>query len=198
MSQRIGQEWEKRQQAESPWQKIASQIPGTKEWGERMEGNYRNLYKRYQEEKIQPMNAMQGLFHYVFGGGKPVKIPFEQVYTSQMANIENFPITKNILLKRNEGIYKINDKRSILTKGLNNRAFLGQITLELKGNLFISNKKYHFKGFLSAKTDTYDFDLGKNRGLMAEFSTIVGSFIPGKPYDIFIIGEKKITQEGDY
>ncbi|NPV39702.1 MAG: LysM peptidoglycan-binding domain-containing protein, partial [Brevinematales bacterium] len=32
MSQRIGQEWEKRQQAESPWQKIAPQIPGTKEW----------------------------------------------------------------------------------------------------------------------------------------------------------------------
>ncbi|QJR22060.1 hypothetical protein BREVNS_1310 [Brevinematales bacterium NS] len=35
MSQRIRQEWEKRQQLESPWQKIASQIPGTKEWGEK-------------------------------------------------------------------------------------------------------------------------------------------------------------------
>ncbi|QJR21305.1 hypothetical protein BREVNS_0555 [Brevinematales bacterium NS] len=32
MSQRIGQEWERSQPAESPWQKIASQILGTKEW----------------------------------------------------------------------------------------------------------------------------------------------------------------------
>lgn len=85
------------------------------------------------------------------------------------------------------------------TSGLNNRAFLLNVTLELNGQLHVSEGgEYSFQGNLSARPDLYDMNPSDHRSTVAEASVttgrVLGNLVGAKDYRVYITGSRRVDE----
>jgi hypothetical protein len=76
-------------------------------------------------------------------------------------------------------------------------ATVGNITLVLRGTLEIRcDCTWSFAGRTSSAPDIYDFNRSTQRTFWGEASTIIGSYLPGTPYQVNIVGQKPEQASG--
>ena len=135
----------------------------------------------------------EGLLHYLGGSGSAVSVPFSDVDTSSV-KATNFSQVKAAIGSCTPGTYPVNDVVGFSTGG-DAALYLGNIVLKLDGDVTVNcDCSWCFHGTLAARPDVYDFNRSNHRTAAGEFSTLVGSFLPGKPYTINIVGSKPISQ----
>ena len=138
-------------------------------------------------------SSPEALLHYIGGSGTPVSVPFSDINTSSVKT-SNFNQAKAAIGSCKAGTYPIHDVVPFSTGG-DAALYLGFITLKLDGAVTVNcDCSWCFSGTLSAYPDVYDFNRSTHRTPAAEFSTVIGSYLPGKPYSINIVGAKPINQ----
>lgn len=138
-------------------------------------------------------SSPEALAHYIGGSGTPVSVPFGDIDTSSV-RATNFAQVKAAIGSCKPGTYPVNDVVGFSTGG-DAALYLGNITLKFAGAVTVNcDCSWCFNGTLTALPDVYDFNRSSHRNPAAEFSTIVGSHLPGKPYNINIAGSKPVNE----
>ncbi|MFO0700129.1 MAG: lipid II-degrading bacteriocin [Nitrospira sp.] len=138
-------------------------------------------------------SSPEGLLHYLGGSGSAVSVPLSDIDTSSV-KATNFSQVKAAIGSCTQGTYPVNDAAGFSTGG-DAALYLGNITLKLTGTVTVNcDCSWCFQGTLSAYPDVYDFNKSNHRTPAGELSTRIGSFLPGKPYTINIVGSKPVNQ----
>ncbi len=138
-------------------------------------------------------SSPEGLLHYMGGTGSAVSVPFNDVDTASV-KATNFSQVKAAIGSCSPGSYPVNGVAGFSTGG-DAALYLGNITLKLIGTVTVNcDCSWCFQGTLSAYPDVYDFNASNHRTPAGEFSTFVGSLLPGKPYTMNIVGSKPVNQ----
>ena len=138
-------------------------------------------------------SSPEGLLHYMGGSGSAVSVPFNDVDTSGV-KATNFSQVKAAIGSCSPGSYPVNDVVPFSTGG-DAGLYLGHIVLKMTGTVTVNcDCSWCFQGTLSAYPDVYDFNKSNHRTPAGELSTLIGSFLPGKPYTINIVGSKPVNQ----
>ena len=138
-------------------------------------------------------SSPEGLLHYMGGTGSAVSVPFNDIDTTSV-KATNFSQVKPAIGSCSPGSYPVNGVAGFSTGG-DAALYLGNITLKLIGTVTVNcDCSWCFQGTLSAYPDVYDFNASNHRTPAGEFSTFVGSLLPGKPYTMNIVGSKPVNQ----
>ncbi len=152
------------------------------------------------------ISSTQAFNHYTGGSGNPLSLNIRELSAS-VPSLNSFPQIQNRI---NEGTNKPFEQVSIVransspvvTSG-DQAAFLGRIIFNATGvlNLYPSGD-FQFYGSIGVNTDRYDFDKdtakgNKRRTSIGQFSTGIGSILPGKPFNININGRFNVDVAGD-
>ena len=144
---------------------------------------------------ISPASA---LWHFLYGNGTPLSMPFASVDTSWLTPMEFECVRGFIQSCRSPGSYCVSGTRVIATQG-SQQYYLGHITVELNGWItYTGNCNWTFDGTMSAHDDTYDFNAA-NRGRAGEKLTKIGRALfdgHGTPFTISFSGTKTLTGSG--
>lgn len=144
-------------------------------------------------QKITPQSALE---QFKDGSGTPLRMSFQDVDTSAVTPTYFDSFNKKLAGAEPGSEIKIDAKQPFSTGGAEG-AYLGNITLRMQGVLSVGEKgAWSFKGALKAYDDVYDFNKSSHRSVVGELSTLVGSKMSGKPYDIQIRGEKPMVAVG--
>ena len=145
---------------------------------------------------ISPTSA---LWHFLYGDGTPLSMPFASVDTSWLTPMEFDCVRSFIQDCHWPDSYWVSGTRVIATKG-SQQYYLGHITVELSGYVtYTGNCNWTFDGTMTALDDRYDFNAA-NRGLAGEDLTKVGRALFGwwgTPFTISFTGTKPLTGSGN-
>jgi hypothetical protein len=120
---------------------------------------------------------------------------FDEIDTLSARPTDFAAVQRELAMRPRDAVIPIDDRLAFSTSG-DQRLFLGDITLRLRGDLTLSRKgTFQFEGTLRSFDDVFDFNPAR-RGFFGEFSTAVGRLIPGRPFIIAIRGSKPISQAG--
>jgi len=151
---------------------------------------------RIDPSGLQPLSFADAYLHYIGGSGTPLTMGFDHLDIRPI-NLKEFPqIAAAMSDPCNKGkniSIKIDDRLAVGTKG-EQKYFLGNITLGLKGELFVfETGNAVFWGNMSAYPDRFDFNPSTHRSATGEALTWFGNnFIPGTAYTINFRGSKYI------
>jgi|GEM_PF-4205694 len=166
-------------------------------------GPYDNAYHDFFGTMFIPV---QGLYYWVFGGGKDRFIHINQLNLSN--NINHFePVKKVLMSNPGPGTHHFKNERLEINafKGdLKDKpaAFLiGRIGGFMDGKLVINkDKSYRLDATYWLKEDKYNADLNTNRSPKSELATqvlaYIGEIFGHTDYTIYIEGKKKVHLEG--
>lgn len=171
-------------------------------------GGHFDTNGRYVPEFFPPdpyalSNPAATLAHYVDGSGEARNYYFNTLDTSNV-RLTDFPAVRQLINEGKPGVHRIVDAAGSFDSGLlsgtrnfSSAATVGGLELRANGILVISkNGRYSFDGRLMAKEDPYDFNARKGRSWIGESSTTIGRHIPGKQFQIYIIGSKPFSDTG--
>lgn len=141
-------------------------------------------------------DMLKGLGHYIGGTGTIVVIDFADVDLGlRPRDFQKF-LRKLDDAKKSTGTYEVDFTRS---EDIGGR--FGHITFRLTGSLHSDEKGWYFRGEISAKNDTFNFDPkpeGTREGWKENLTTIGRVAIPGKKYEIEFRGARSVNDEGDW
>lgn len=161
-------------------------------------GSYQTGAATAQEAYLFNCLAHECLKHYIEGSGKSMEANFSELGADQI-KAEDFDIFQQMLTEGlPDGTYQIDMNRGWQTQSLNAKTSYGQVNLHLDGTLTIFQGNYTFDGYLSALPDKYNFDRKKEgeREVWAEWSTSLGSKLPGKPFYNIFTGQRELHSQG--
>lgn len=141
------------------------------------------------------LTSAGALAHYLNGSGTSLSMQFSEINTATVKAVMFRQVLSELVQGGCDRTVNIDDSRAFPLSG-DEALFLGHITLRLQGTLSISNGTWVFRGKLTSFPDVYDFNPSNHRTTAGEFSTTLGSYLPGTSYRINIIGEKALTQTG--
>ncbi|MET1257487.1 hypothetical protein [Aliikangiella maris] len=156
------------------------------------------------QKEAENLGGFKALFHYIGGSQKEVEVAFKMLRT-QGVTPEQFKKVANLIhiagFDGVDGEYFVEDSMNYKGPGFDNYLAIGNVKLLLQGTLTISNMSYTFSGTLSAADNLYDFDPAENfnerwRSAPAEILTVMGSWLPEKPYNMKFIGSREIQSKG--
>lgn len=140
----------------------------------------------------------EALSHYLKGSGDPVEYPISNINTRDVTPSQ-FPRIAEILRSGKPGTYEIEDTMPFSTPNFPSRYYVGNITLNTKGKLVLNpDGTYSFTGELGAGQDRYRFYPSNHRDWLAETATTVGTWLPGREYDVNITGKNPLSRQGRY
>ncbi len=152
------------------------------------------------------ITAAGALQHYIGGTGKDLNMDIKEL-SAEVPNLFAFPaISARIARGTSKPFEQVSIVRAttgvIRTTG-DQAAFLGRITFNVTGvlNLYMTGD-FQFYGSIGVNQDLYDFDkdqaTGNNRRTPAgQSSTRIGSYIPGKGFNININGRFSLHVSGN-
>ena len=134
--------------------------------------------------------------HYLGRTEKPRYIYFDQIDTTKVKPSKFSKIQQELKTPSDGNITITNARYGIGTTGAM-ALEVGRLTLNLNGTLTMkkSDCTWSFTGTLTAVRDTYDF-YEDERGWLKEVITTIGRKSPGKVSNIYILGDKPISENG--
>ena len=142
------------------------------------------------------------LYHYMYGNGRPLTIQMKDIRLDNLENHQDMPdfkvIAKALRHDRETELELAPRSISLPVSNLPDKASLGTVTIQLTGTVRLTSPRHWvFQGtIMSPNGDRYDFNPSTHRTDIGEWSTWVGSQIPGIPYPINIEGEQYVEFSG--
>ncbi|WP_455865594.1 lipid II-degrading bacteriocin [Pantoea agglomerans] len=137
------------------------------------------------------------LYHYAEGNGTPLIVDLPSIgLTFDAAKMD--PLVAQ-LGSSGAGTYSISGDfgKNIADDNLYVAAMLGRISMKTEGVLTIqANGSWSYNGVARAYNDTFDANWDASRGVVAQASTKILSWIPGQVYEIQIPGEVPVNLSG--
>lgn len=161
-----------------------------------------NKAYNYKNENINQMSGnvttpIVALAHYLWGNGEERSVPLNNI--GLKLEPAKLPPVINIVNAGGTGSFTVNERfnYSTVQDSVFTGAYLGNISLHTTGTLTISaNGTWNYSGVVRAYKDVYDANPSTHRGSLGEMSTTILRYLNGKPYEISIPGEIRVSGSG--
>lgn len=172
-------------------------------------GGYVNTSGQFVAEVFAPdpyrlTDPASAVAHYAGGSGEDRNYYLNSVDTSNV-KVSDFPSVQSILDKNQPGRFDItgasirnfDSGTPFAPKKISSANIVGRLAIEANGVLVISSKgRYIFNGYLGVSHEKYQFPASRHRTPLAEALTTFGRHLPGRAFDVHVIGTAAFNKAG--